>query len=919
MELLGRDVEIAAVARALAEVAGGGRRLLALSGESGIGKSALLSLAAERAAAAGLLVLSARAAEQEQDFPFALLRAALRDRLQPLPQPAPGEPVIPWERFRLHHAVRTQLERLADERPLALLLDDVQWADEATVELLLHLLRRPPRRRFLLLFALRPGSVLSRLVDAGRRADGWDELRPAPLSRRTARALLPPQLDAELRERILHEADGNPLFLRELARAGEAGGDPDEPVPGTVAAAIAQQLDRLSPAAHAFADGAAVAGDPFELDVAAAAAAIDEPAALAALDELVAADLVRATAGRTFGFRHPLVHRAVSDSTGAGWRREAHARAAALLERRGAAPTLRAYHVEQFAQPGDREAIALFEAAGAETAATAPAASADWYGAALRLAPADDAALRAGLLERRGLALGAAGRLDASRDALDDCIALLAPDDAARRVTLVSAVSTADVLLGEYRSAERRIDAALASTPPPLRPRLLSNRAGIAFLKGDSAAVAGWAERAEQALDLLPADQALASRAAVASQRAFGQVLLGEQAGARVEAAARLLEQIDDAALAAEVDVLWTVGGNLSQVERYAVAAPVLRRGLRLARNSLQAHLHLHLHVVLAMAELPLLELDAALERLEVAEEATRLQGRRYELAFALTQKARVLAARGQQEEAEQAAFDSELLIGGARAQGATVTLLVNNALVRHARDPRRLLRELERAAGPRLRRLNRTAAGSALLAATRAAIAAERLEDAAAWARQAGEVAGRLDMPATAVRAVRAEGELLLARGDADGAVRLARAAVAEALRHGLRQEQLGADLLAARAQLAAGERDAAVARLQAVAVTASRLGAVAERDEAARALRRAGARISMGAQRAAGAAGRVALTERELAVAELVARGAGNRQVAAELHLSEKTVERHLSHVYAKLGVDSRGELAAALMSDA
>ncbi len=277
----------------------------------------------------------------------------------------------------------------------------------------------------------------------------------------------------------------------------------------------------------------------------------------------------------------------------------------------------------------------------------------------------------------------------------------------------------------------------------------------------------------------------------------------------------------------------------------------MLRRGLRLARNSLQAHLFLHLHVVLAMAELPLLELDAALERLDVAEEATRLQGRRYELAFALTQKARVLAACGRQEEAEQAAFDSELLIGGTRAQGATVTLLAHNALVRHARDPRRLLRELTNAAGRRLQRLNRTAAGSVLLAATRAAVAAELLDEAAAWAGQASTVAGRLDLPATAVRAVRAEGELLLARGDAEGAVRLARGAVAEALRHGLRQEQLGADLLAGRALLAAGKREAAVARLQAVATTAGRLGAFADRDEAARALRQAGARLSMGAQR--------------------------------------------------------------------
>jgi len=914
MRLLGRDLEIAAVARALAEVEAGGHRSLAVSGEAGIGKSALLAVAAERASAAELLVLSGRAAEHEQDLPFGLLRDAVGDRLDPFPAPAPEEPVIPWERFRLHHALRARLERLADERPVALLLDDVQWADEATVELLLHLLRRPPRGGFLLLFALRPGSVLTRLLDAGRRADGWDELRPAPLSRRSARALLPDDLDAAVRERILHEADGNPLFLRELARGSGAAGDPDEPVPGTVAAAIAQELDRLSPAARAFAAGAAVAGDPFELDVATAAAALTEADAIAALDELVAADLVRAAGGRSFGFRHPLVHRAVADSTASAWRLEAHARAAALLERRGASPALRAYHVEQFAHPGDSAAIAVLRAAGAETAATSPAASADWFGAALKLAPEEDAALRAELLERRGLALGAAGAFDDSRAALDACIALLAPEEGDRRATLLAAVSTADVLLGEYGAAERRIEAALADAAAPLRPRLLSLRAGLAFLKGDGAAVAGWAARAEQALALLPDDQP-AVRAAIASQHAFGQVLLGEPAGERVEQAARLLEQADDATVAAQVDAAWTVGGNLSQVERYAAAAPVLRRGLRLARNSLQAHLYLHLHVVLAMAELPLLELDAALERLEVAEEATRLQGRRYELAFALTQKARVLAARGQREEAEQAAFDSELLIGSRAARGATVTLLAHNALVRHGRDPRQLLRELERAAGPRLRRLNRTAAGSVLLAATRAAIAADALDEAEAWAAQASAVAGGLDLPATAVRAVRAEAELLLARDDADEAARLARRAAADALRHGLRQEQLGAELLAGRAELAAGERDAAIARLQSVAATAGRLGAFADRDEAARALRRAGARVSMGAQRAADAAGRSDLSERELEVAELVARGASNRQVAVELHLSEKTVERHLSHVYAKLGIDGRGELSAAL----
>jgi DNA-binding CsgD family transcriptional regulator len=328
--------------------------------------------------------------------------------------------------------------------------------------------------------------------------------------------------------------------------------------------------------------------------------------------------------------------------------------------------------------------------------------------------------------------------------------------------------------------------------------------------------------------------------------------------------------------------------------------------------------------VLLAMAKLPLLRLDEALEHATAAEEIARLQTRAFDLGFALAVKARVLAARGDAVAAERAAVESDGLVPDPTAAVAR-SILAHNAVVRLGDDPERLLAELARIAGPDLELLNPSVRASIAVAATRAAIALDRLEDAERSARAGTGAIRDGEPPVSAMRARRAEAELALARDAAgatgaeagEGAVGAASAAaiaeevIAAARAGGVLQEELEATFLCARALLAEARRDEALETLQGLVTTAADLGALALRDAAARELRRAGGRVSGRVRRS----GDGELTPREREIAELVAGGRSNKQVAAALFISEKTVERNLSAIYARLGIRSRVELPRAL----
>ena len=337
----------------------GAPRMAFVVGEPGIGKTSLLDELAGQAEQRGCLALRGSAAEFEQELPFGLIVDALDEylgsleprafsrlasedvseiagvfpALRSLEQASPG-PTTAAERFRAHHAVRDLIERLAGPQPLVLVLEDLHWADGASIELVSHLLRRPPQAPVLVAGSFRTGQadrgLETAIAAAGANGGAVRRVDLGPLAPSAAGELVDAAGAAEL-EQLYRASGGNPFYLLQLARGG--GGDHGArrggEVPPAVVAAIVAELDGLSAAARRFAEAAAVAGDPFELDLAVATAGVDDGDALDAIDELAARDLVRAgEVPRRFGFRHPLVRSAVYESTAAGARLAAHGRAA---------------------------------------------------------------------------------------------------------------------------------------------------------------------------------------------------------------------------------------------------------------------------------------------------------------------------------------------------------------------------------------------------------------------------------------------------------------------------------------------------------------------------------------------------------------------------------------------------------------
>ena len=475
--LVGRGTECARLDQLLAEAHRGQSGGLVLRGEPGIGKSALLEYAAERAE--DCQVLRATGVEWEMELPFAgvhQLCAGLldgRDRL-----PAPQRDALatafglrsgsPPDRFLVGLAVLSLLSDAAEEHALVCLVDDAQWLDRSSAETLAFVARRLRAESIVFLFAEREPGGLAQL-------GGLPELRLGGLPDASARELLASvittPLDERVRDRILAETRGNPLALLELADsltatelAGGFGLPDAQRLPGRIEQSFVRRIDMLC-------------GDARQLLLVAAAEPVGDPLLLwgaakqlgigpAAADDVQAQGLL--ALGERVTFRHPLVRSAVYRSAAVGDRRAVHLALAEATER-DAEPDRRAWHLAAGTQgPDERIAVELERSAGRAQARGGVAAAAAFLQRAVALSQDPgrraDRALAAAEAAFQAGAFDAALRLISSAEAspLDE-LQLARADLVRGHVAFASGLSTeAPQLLLQAAGRLERSDPELA-------------------------------------------------------------------------------------------------------------------------------------------------------------------------------------------------------------------------------------------------------------------------------------------------------------------------------------------------------------------------------------------------------------------------------------------------------------------------
>jgi DNA-binding CsgD family transcriptional regulator len=426
--LLGRQEERATLDGLLEDLRSGRGRALVLRGEAGVGKSALLDYVAE--AAADMRVARIAVVESEMELAFAGLHplcAPLLDRLENLPVPQRDALGVAFglrdggtpDRFMVGLAVLTLLTEAAEERPLLCVVDDAQWLDRESAQVLAFAARRLLAEPVGLVFAAR---------DPGEQFRGLADLEvlglPEPEARELLASVIRFRLDERVRDQILAEARGNPLALLELPRglrpgqlAGGFGLVGAQAVPARIEEGFLRQLEMLPGDARSLMLVAALepTGDSMAMWQAAERLGIPASAAVAAE---VSGLLEIGTGVR---FRHPLVRSAVYSWASPSQRRTTH-RALAEVTDRDRDPDRRAWHLAS-AAPGldERVAAELERSAARARARGGMAAAAAFLRRAVELT--GEPARRSGRALAAAQASLQAGALDAAAELLDTAAA----------------------------------------------------------------------------------------------------------------------------------------------------------------------------------------------------------------------------------------------------------------------------------------------------------------------------------------------------------------------------------------------------------------------------------------------------------------------------------------------------------------
>jgi DNA-binding CsgD family transcriptional regulator len=967
--LIGRATELAELEAALQEAAEGRASFAFVAGESGVGKSRLVTELSARARERGARTLCGECVELgEGELPYAPLVAALRPlardndpAIGDLPDAAhvelaallpevdvptgvqrPEEGVAGAAQRRLFEALLALLERLGRDEPVLLLLEDIHWADSSTRAFLAFLARAMSTERVLAVATYRSDELHRRhplrplLAELERDARAR-RLELARFSREELAAQLEDILDeppdAELVERLHARSEGNPLFAEELLAAG---GDGRGALPPTLRDALMVRTERLPDAAQEVLRLLAVA-QRADHALLADAGELDGPELRAALREAAAGHLIVAGPDGLYRFRHALLREVVHDDLLPGEHAELHLALARALERRAAAggdgAWISAGIAHHYRSAGDQPAALRASVAAARAASKVHAhgEAAALLERALEIWDRVPDAERLAEASHAEILVRAAA---AHRSNVDDhrrfellklAVAEIDEQEHPKRLAeVLGEMASAQWSLGrgeDSRATLRRAVALLPSEEPSReRADLLARRVAFLMLQGRYGEVK---EAAPEALEVARAVGAEEICGPVLNRLGSSLFALGEQEAGQAAfdeaiAISRATGQAVDAAF---------VGANLADAlhrsgrSREALATAIAAFE-ELPRGSRAAH---WLAMERAEIEFGLGEWQAAEEHLPQRGRitGTTLANAHIVRAGLLLGQGDTAAARPLLEECARIlahSLEPQFLAGCGALRGElerrvgaldTARAVVEEAIDRIeycSEDGERLAEVacvgvvIEADAAERARDLGDDAAER------RARLSADMMN---ARVQAAAE---DLDRAVTDAHAANARAELARAEGSPDPELYAASAEAWSALERPY--PAAVARWREAEAHLRGGDRTAAVGAARAAAEIAGRLGARWLTDEveafAARARLRLADEAAAEPEPAAEEAA-FGLTPRELQVLALLAGGATNREIGAQLFMAEKTASVHVSRILSKLDVRSRTEAAA------
>jgi DNA-binding NarL/FixJ family response regulator len=932
--LIGREREQEQLGAWAAEALAGRGSLVLLAGEAGVGKT---TLARQVLAGRGLEVLEG-VAVQGGTAAFGPVVEVLRSWLRSqgggrlvegplaahlallLPELGPAAPE--GDRATLFEAVRLALAAIAGRRPAALFLDDLQWADDATLELLPALARSLGEQPLLLVGAFRSdelprGHPIRRMRGELRRAGHLRQVTVEPLGAEDTAALLERTLGAvapSLRRAVFDRTDGVPFFVQELASALAASGrlesgpsglelleGEDVPLPDGVRDAVLLRAAGLSGDARAAVMAAAVAGQAFDPELVTAVAGLDEWP-----DELLRRGIVTETAPGRMAFRHALVRDAFYGEVPWTRRVTLHRAVAQRLEAEGAAAVTVAEHWVLGRRP-DRARASLLGAAEA-------------FGAVHAYRDAERAIRRA--LELWPEETGERDRLEAL-ERLARCAELAG--DLAEATTVWREVADARRREGDparLGAAQRRLAATLELQGRWQEALASREQAAAAFTAGGLVADAA-AERLAAAAHLRSAASFRAAlsllETAGEQARAAGRVdlqarVLGHEGNCRARmgegragvelARAGLAMALEHGLAGPAAEIYQRLADALEHAGDYAAAKETYDEAFGFcAANALEPTGQLCLACLTAVLR-HTGDWDRAVTlcRQVLASPAASLHAR----AVATGMLGSVLGLRGQGRRARPLLLESLTL--ARRIELAAMELLAvwGLAVVDHTEGAAGSVAGHCWALLERWRQTeDRHYAVSPLRWATTFFAESGDAAGARACAAALAQIAADAGQDEAMAALSHALGETALLDGSAEQAAGQFTRALALLRGVDAPFDRAESERRAAAALAALGRREEAVEHLVAAHRTARRLGARPLLE------RLAGSLAALG-ERAEQRPGDGTLTRREVEVVRLVAMGHSNREIARELFLSPRTVEMHVGSILLKLDCRSRTDAA-------